>query len=422
MLTSGGIGPTHDDVTFEGVAKAFNEKLTPHPELVELCKKFFGTDDLQSPKLKLAFIPESGTLHYGIDKVTQRKALFPLVVVKNVYIFPGVPKLMETAFDHLEDLFLNPSGQYCNKEVYICSDEVAITGVLNEANDIFKDRVMIGSYPDFYNSYYKVKLTLESPKMENINELVDFLEKNLPKCSLVNYEKDPVGRAAEKVYGLVNIVDDKVFSDKLRKSLDVIEDSLSRYDMDKICIGFNGGKDCTALLHLVHAVIKHRYSTQVPNLKALYIRRGKPFPEVELFIKKCCNLYRLDIITVTGRIKDALVELKSSHPNIEAVLMGTRHSDPHSSQLNFFSPTDPGWPELMRINPILDWTYTDLWKFIRSSSLPYCSLYDRGYTSLGSMENTHPNPALQEIDEKGIISYKPAYELLDQLSERNGRN
>ena len=56
VITSGGIGPTHDDVTFEGVARAFGENIRPHPELVEVCRKFFKTDDLSSPKMKMAHV------------------------------------------------------------------------------------------------------------------------------------------------------------------------------------------------------------------------------------------------------------------------------------------------------------------------------------------------------------------------------
>ena len=71
--------------------------------------------------------------------------------VHNVYVFPGVPKLMERAFNMLDDLFRNPSAQFHVQEVYINRDEMSITSVLNEVDAKFKDKVIMGSYPDFYN-------------------------------------------------------------------------------------------------------------------------------------------------------------------------------------------------------------------------------------------------------------------------------
>ena len=64
------------------------------------------------------------------------------------------------------------------------------------------------------------------------------------------------------------------------------------------------------------------------------------------------------------------------------------------NKLSFFNL---GWPEFMRVNPILEWSYEDVWSFIRRLHLPYCVLYDRGYTSLGAKQSTIPNPELKDF-------------------------
>jgi FAD synthetase len=71
--------------------------------------------------------------------------------------------------------------------------------------------------------------------------------------------------------------------------------------------------------------------------------------------------------------------------------------------------SSPGWPEFIRVFPIIEWDYQSVWQFLRLFDLPYCSLYDLGFTSLGEKHNSQPNPSLKNEDG----SFKPAYELAD---------
>jgi len=93
-------------------------------------------------------------------------------------------------------------------------------------------------------------------------------------------------------------------------------------------------------------------------------------------------------------MREALQLYKDHFPKIAAILIGTRRTDPHGSKLSHRNMTDPGWPSFERINPIINWSYSDIWAFLRRLNVPYCALYDQGYTSLGSTYNTFPNPAL----------------------------
>lgn len=85
--------------------------------------------------------------------------------------------------------------------------------------------------------------------------------------------------------------------------------------------------------------------------------------------------------------------------------------------------TDPSWPPVMRISPLLEWHYSDIWNYILFYKVPYCSLYDQGYTSLGSASCTARNPSLLHYSVKlDKEIYLPAYKLLNEAEERSGRS
>jgi len=99
--------------------------------------------------------------------------------------------------------------------------------------------------------------------------------------------------------------------------------------------------------------------------------------------------------------------------------MGNRSTDPWSNDLQPFTDSSVGWPSFMRVFPILQWDYCAVWRFLRLFDLPYCSLYDKGFTSLGEKNNSQPNPTLKVEGEAS--EYRPAYELTDNSLERLSR-
>ena len=101
--------------------------------------------------------------------------------------------------------------------------------------------------------------------------------------------------------------------------------------------------------------------------------------------------------------------------------MGNRRSDPWSRDLEPICKSSPGWPDFMRVFPILDWSYKHVWSFLRIFELPYCSLYDLGYTSLGELDNTVKNPHLKVESDVGDDNYLPAYALENEEYERESR-
>ncbi|CEJ90829.1 hypothetical protein VHEMI06583 [[Torrubiella] hemipterigena] len=209
-----------------------------------------------------------------------------------------------------------------------------------------------------------------------------------------------------------------------KASLVSIEKALAQYSPSEISISYNGGKDCLVLLILIlacspPATENSNNSHSTRPIQALYIAPEDPFAEVEEFVTKTTAEYHLDLLRCSLPMRAALEKYLQDRSDVKAIFMGTRRTDPFCENLQHFSPTDHGWPQFMRVNPMIDWCYADIWNFIRQLEIPYCSLYDQGYTSLGGTSNTLPNPVLALDASK--TSFKPAYELIKDEEERLGR-
>ena len=86
-------------------------------------------------------------------------------------------------------------------------------------------------------------------------------------------------------------------------------------------------------------------------------------------------------------------------------MIGRRRTDPRSEDLTALAPQGPGYPTYTRSFPVIEWKYNLVWEYLRTFDVTYCCLYDQGYTSLGEIHNSCPNPALKNEDG----TFKPAW-------------
>lgn len=152
VITSGGVGPTHDDLTYEGVAEAFGVGLRANDHVAEMLRNYFGgklTDD----HLRMAAFPEGSEVEFFPDLP------IPVVRMRNVYVLPGIPQLFRRA---LECLGSRLAGQpVVVREVYCAQDEGEIASALRAIQQEFAD-LQLGSYPRFDgDGRVTVRITIE---------------------------------------------------------------------------------------------------------------------------------------------------------------------------------------------------------------------------------------------------------------------
>jgi FAD synthetase len=152
VFTTGGVGPTHDDVTIEAIASGLQRPVIVHPDLDALLQKYWA-DRPSAARQKMASVPA------GAQLLMEPSLPIPVLLVENVYIFPGIPQLFQRKFDSIKERFRDmPYHARC---VYVTAPESSFSHLLDTLVREFPE-LMLGSYPEVKNPDYRVKLTLES--------------------------------------------------------------------------------------------------------------------------------------------------------------------------------------------------------------------------------------------------------------------
>jgi len=180
VVTSGGVGPTHDDRTVNAIAQAFNVDVVLHPELEKMIRAWWG-DRFTEAALRIGEVPEGSRLIYSND------GLIPLVEFKNVYIFPGIPRLFKAKIVALRDVLEgSPHYRSC---LYLSPDESAVADRLT-AVDAACPEVKIGSYPRSEGEDHRVWVTFESSDPAELDAAVDRMLEVLDEDEVVRIERN----------------------------------------------------------------------------------------------------------------------------------------------------------------------------------------------------------------------------------------
>jgi FAD synthetase len=178
VFTSGGVGPTHDDVTIEGVARGLGLGVVRHPTLVSRFEEIYR-DRLNPARLKMTEIPDGAQL-LALDSL-----VVPVLLVENVFIFPGVPELFRQKFDAIKERFRE--RPFLLRSVYVRMGEGTLAEHLNAMLQTFP-QLLCGSYPEFSNPEYKVRVTLESKEPAYLEDALQDLLGRLPPEAVVRID------------------------------------------------------------------------------------------------------------------------------------------------------------------------------------------------------------------------------------------
>lgn len=169
VFTSGGIGPTHDDITSLAIAKAFGENLIQNEEATEILEQYYGKKDLNSARLKMAFVPKSAKL---LDNPVSSAPGFR---IGNVFVMAGVPKIFQAMLEAAKKELI--SGKKTrSKEIKISLTESIVASQLEDLQNKYS-QVKMGSYP-FEGGTSLVFRSIDYDALEqSVEEMIETVER-----------------------------------------------------------------------------------------------------------------------------------------------------------------------------------------------------------------------------------------------------
>lgn len=177
VFTSGGVGPTHDDITLAAVAEAMGRPLVVSSVLERLLQRFYGVELLTPSQQRLAFVPEGAVLHYG------SASQYPQMMVDNVYPLPGIPDLFRKKFAELKELW-PPAPPRERRCLNLVAMETELADLLSAVAEEHPE-VQLGSYPTFKDGEWHLELVLESTDSAQLAKALDILTRALAKARKV---------------------------------------------------------------------------------------------------------------------------------------------------------------------------------------------------------------------------------------------
>ena len=173
VFTSGGIGPTHDDITAQSVAKAFGLKYEIHKEAFKILEAYYKPGEFNEGRQKMVWMPEKANL------ILNPTSGAPGFSVKNVFCLPGVPSIFKSMLGGLTNSIVG-GEPILSHTISLRTVESEIANSLTQVQDQNKD-VEIGSYPFFQAGKLGVSIVLRSEDKSKIDDcnsqILEFVKK-----------------------------------------------------------------------------------------------------------------------------------------------------------------------------------------------------------------------------------------------------